>query len=45
MGDDSGKNEAFKESETIEKEVQEVIEAGQDAIKVRAAKIVNINRS
>ena len=44
VGDDSGKNEAFKESETIEKEVQKVIEAGQDAIKVRAAKTVNINR-
>ena len=44
VGDDSGKNEAFKESETIEKEVQKVIEARQDAIKVRAAKTVNINR-
>ena len=45
VGDDSGKNEAFKESETIEKEVQEAIEAGQDAIKVHATKTVNINRS
>ena len=45
MGDDSGKNEAFEESETIAKKVQKAIEAGQDAIKVRAAKTVNISRS
>ena len=45
LGDDSGKNEAFEESEKIEKEVQKAIEAGQDAIKVRAVKTMNINRS
>ena len=45
LGDDSGKNEAFEESKTIEKEVQRAIEAGQEAIKVRAVKTMNVNRS
>ena len=43
VGEDTGKNEAFKESETIEKDVQRAIEAGQNAIKVRACKVVNMN--
>ena len=43
VGEDTGKNEAFKESETIEKDVQRAIEAGQNAIKVRACKVVNLN--
>ena len=45
VGDDSGKNEAFEESETIQKEAQKAIEAGQDAMNVSAAKTVKINRS
>ena len=32
VGEDTGKNEAFKKSETIEKDVQRAIEAGQNAI-------------
>ena len=43
VGEDTGKNEAFKESETIEKDVQRAIEAGQNAIKVRACKVVDMN--
>ena len=43
VGEDTGKNEAFKESETIEKDVQRAIEAGQNAIKVRSCKIMNMN--
>ena len=43
VGEDTGKNEAFKESETIEKDVQRAIEAGQNATKVRACKVVNLN--
>ena len=45
IGDESGKNETFDETETIEKEVQKVIETGQNTIKVRASKTVNINKS
>ena len=44
VGDESGKNEAIEESETIEKEVQSAIEAGQTAIKTRARKTVNTGR-
>ena len=44
VGDESGKNEAIEESETIEKEVQRAIEAGQTAIKTRARKTVNTGR-
>ncbi|CAH3169018.1 unnamed protein product [Pocillopora meandrina] len=36
VGEHTGKNEAFKKSETIEKDVQRAIEAGQNAIKVRS---------
>ena len=36
IGDESGKNKTFDETETIEKEVQKAIETGQNAIKVRA---------
>ena len=43
VGDDTGKNEAFKGSETIEKDVQRAIEAGQGAIKVRVCKVMNMN--
>ena len=43
VGEDTGKNEAFKKSETIEKDVQRAIEAGQNAIKVRSCKIINMN--
>ena len=43
VGDDTGKNEAFKGSETIEKDVQRAIEAGQSAIKVRVCKVMNMN--
>ena len=42
VGEDTGKNEAFKKSETIEKDVQGAIEAGQNAIKVRSCKIINM---
>ena len=45
VGDESGKNEAIEESETIEKEVQRAIEAGQTVIKNRARKTVNTGRS
>ena len=45
IGDESGKNETFDETETIEKEVQKAIETGQNAIKVRASKTVNMNKS
>ena len=38
VGDESVKNKAIEESETIEKEVQRAIEAGQTAIKTRARK-------
>ena len=38
VGDEYGKKEAIEESETIEKEVQRAIEAGQTAIKTRARK-------
>ena len=43
VGEDTGKNEAFKKSETIEKDVQRAMEAGQNAIKVRSCKIINMN--
>ena len=43
VGEDTGKNEAFKESETIEKDVQRAIVEGQNAIKVRACKVVDMN--
>ncbi|CAH3163591.1 unnamed protein product [Pocillopora meandrina] len=43
VGEDTGKNEAFKKSETIEKDVQRAIEAGQNAIKFRSCKIMNMN--
>ena len=45
IGDKSGKNETFDETETIEREVQKAIETGQNAIKVCASKTVNINKS
>ena len=38
------KNEAIEESETIEKEVQRAIEAGQTAIKNRARKTIDTGR-
>ena len=38
-------DETFDETETIEKEVQKSIETGQNAIKVRASKTVNTNKS
>ena len=41
VGDESGKNDAIEESETIEKEIQRVIEARQTVIKTRARKTVN----
>ena len=44
VGDESGKNDAIEESETIEKEVQRAIEAGQTAIKTRTRKTVNTGR-
>ena len=44
VGDESGKNEAIEESETNEKEVQRVIEAGQTVIKTRARKTVNTGK-
>ena len=44
VGDESGKNEAIEESETIEKEVQRAIEAGQTAIKNRARKTIDTGR-
>ena len=44
VGDESGKNEAIVESETIEKEVQGAIEAGQTVTKTRARKTVNTSR-
>ena len=43
VGEDTGKNEAFKKSETIEKDVQRAIEAGKNAIKARSCKIINMN--
>ena len=43
VGEDTGKKEAFKKSETIQKDVQRAIEAGQNAIKVRACKVMNMN--
>ena len=42
VGDDTGKNEAFKGSETIEKDVQRAIEAVHTAIKVRVCKVMNM---
>ena len=45
IGDECGKNETFDETETIKKEVQIAIETGQNAIKARASKTVNINKS
>ena len=47
VGEDTGKNEAFKESENIEKDVdvRRAIEVGQSAIKVRACKVMNTNTS
>ena len=44
VGDDSGKKEAIEESESIEKEVQRAIEAGQTVIKTLARKMVNAGR-
>jgi len=44
VGDESGKNEAIEESETIEKEVQRPIEAGQTVIKARARKTVDTSQ-
>ena len=44
VGDESGKNEAIEELETIEKEVQRAIEAGQTVIKTRPRKTVNTGR-
>ena len=44
VGDESGKNEAIEGWETIEKEVQRVIEARQTVIKTRARKAVNTGR-
>ena len=44
VGDESGKKEAIEESESIEKEVQKAIEAGQTVIKTRARKTVNTGR-
>ena len=41
--EDTGKEEAFKKSETIQKDLQRLIEAGQNAIKVRACKVMNMN--
>ena len=38
VGNESGKNEAIEGSETIEKEIQRVIEARQTVIKTRARK-------
>ena len=38
IGDESGKNETFDATETIEKEGQKTIETGQNAIKVCASK-------
>ena len=43
VGEDTGKNEAFKESENIEKDVWRAIEVGQNAMKVRACKVMNMN--
>ena len=37
--EDTGKEEAFKKSETIQKDLQRLIEAGQNAIKVRAYRV------
>lgn len=42
--DESGKNGAIEESETIEKEVQRAIEAGQTVINTCVHKTVNANR-
>ena len=44
VGDQAGKKEAFEEYETIEKDVEKAIEAGQSEIKVGASKTVNMNR-
>ena len=45
VGEDTMKNEAFKKSETIEKDVQRAIEAGKNAIKVRSnPKLENYSR-
>ena len=45
VGEDTRKNEAFKKSETIEKDVQRAIEAGKNAIKVRSnPKLENYSR-
>ncbi|RMX60486.1 hypothetical protein pdam_00001469 [Pocillopora damicornis] len=45
VGEDTGKNETFKKSETIEKDVQRAIEAGKNAIKVRSnPKLENYSR-
>ena len=41
VGDESGKNEAIEGSETIEKEIQRVIEDRQTVIKTRARKTAN----
>ena len=42
--EEAGKKEIFEESETIKRDLQRTIEAGKNAIKVRASKTVNMNR-
>ena len=44
VGDESGKNEAIEESETIEKEIQRAIKAGQTVIKALARKTVDTSQ-
>jgi len=44
VGDQSGKKEAIEELESIQKEVQRAIEAGQTVIKTHARKTVNTGR-
>ena len=44
VGDESGKKKVIEESETIEKEIQRAIEAGQTVIKTCARKTVNTSR-
>ena len=44
IGDESGKNKAIEESETIKKEVQSANEAGQTAMKSCTHKTVNTSR-
>ena len=44
VGDESGKKEAIDELESIEKEVERAIEAGQTVIKTLTSKTVNTGR-